>query len=70
MIGQGVHLHLLDHAGEAVGAGGGEVLAEAYGVDEVELGVEYLLRGVPVEGADEQGDDAAGDDGVAVGAEV
>ena len=40
---------------------------EADLVEEGRVGVEDFLRGVAVEGADQQGDDAAGNHGVAVG---
>ncbi len=45
----------------------GEVLLQPDRVDEVEVGCENLLRRAAVEYADEQRDDALGDDGIAVG---
>ena len=66
---EGVEFHLFDHGGEAVGACGREVLFESYLVDKGEVGVEDVLRCLAVEGADEERDDAFGDDGVAVGLE-
>ena len=62
--------HLLHHGEEAVAACGGEVAAEAYLVDEMEVGVEYFVGCVRVEDADEQRYDAFYDDGVGIGPEV
>ena len=60
---------MFEHGGEAVGAGGGEVFLEAYDIDKAEVGIDDVLWGLPVEGADEEGDDALGNDGIAVGGE-
>lgn len=68
--GEGVEAHLLHHGYEAVGARGGEILGEAYAVDEVKVGVEDFLRGVAVEHLDKERDDAFDDDGVGVGGEI
>ena len=66
---EGVHLDLLDHGGKAVGTGGGEVLLEAYLVDELEVGSKDVLWRLSVKGANEEADNALGDNGVAVGTE-
>lgn len=44
--GGGEELDVADHAEETVGACGGEVLFEAYPVDEVEVGMEDVGRGL------------------------
>ena len=67
--GEGVEPDLFDHGGEAIGTGGGEVFFEAYLVNEMEVGGEDVLWCLSVECADEEADDAFGDDGVAVGTE-
>ena len=65
--GEGIHAHLLDHGQQAVAARGREVLLETYGVDEVQVGVENLLRRAAVHHTHEQCRDAFGYYGVAVG---
>ena len=65
--GKGVHLDLFDHRCEAVRACGGEVLLEAYLVNELEVGSKDVLWRLTVEGAYQEADDAFGDDGIAVG---
>ena len=67
--GEGIHAHLAEHGEEAVAARGREVFLEADAVDEIEVGIEDLGRRVAAEHADEQGHDAAHDEGVAFGAE-
>jgi len=66
---QGVELHLFDHGQKAVGAGGREVLLKPYAIDEVEVGIQYGLGRLTAQHADEQGNNALGDDGIAVGSE-
>ena len=67
---QRINAHLLDHCYKSIGAGGRKMLLQTYLFDEIEVGVEYLLRGVIAEYADEQGHDALDDQGVALSAEV
>ena len=55
-IGQCVGLDLLHHGQQAVGARGRKMLFQSYAVDEIEVGIEYFLRCVPADDADEQGD--------------
>ena len=45
-VGKGVETHLLHHGYEAIAAGGGEMLLEAYLLDEVEVGIGNLLSGM------------------------
>ena len=61
-----VHLHLFEHGEEAVAAGGREVFAQAYLFDEVEVGIKNLLWRMVAEDADEQGDNALDNQGVAL----
>ena len=63
---QGIHAHLLHHRHEAVAAGGGEVLLQSYLVDEVEVGIENLLRCGIAQHTDEQRDDAFHDERIAL----
>ena len=63
-------MYALHHSHKTVAACGREVFAQADAVDEVEVGVEYFLRGVSAEHAYEQCDNAFDDEGVALGAEV
>ena len=67
--GQGVELDLLDHGQQTVRACGGEVLAQAYAVYEVEVGVEYFAGRVSAEHAQQQRHYAFHYQGVGVGAE-
>ena len=67
---QRINAHLLDHCYKSVGAGGREVFFQTYLFDEIEVGIEYLLRRVIAEYADEQGHDALYDQCVALSAEV
>lgn len=57
---QGVETHLLDHGGQPVGPCGRKVGAQADGVDEVELRIEYFAGRASVEHADQQRDDSLG----------
>ncbi len=63
---QRVHPHLFHHGEHAVGTGRGEVLFQTDFVDEVEVCVQYFLRGVARHDIDQHGDDSAGDVGVAL----
>lgn len=45
---QGIHLHLVHHGEHTIGTGRGEVLLEADLVDEVEVGLQDLVRCVAV----------------------
>ena len=69
-VGQSIGLHLFEHGKEAVAAGGGEVIAKANTLDEIEVGIENFLWRMVAENADEEGDDALDDQGVALGAEM
>ena len=46
-----------DHGDQAVRAGGAEVFFEADLFDEIEVGVQYFLRGMAGNNVDQQGDD-------------
>jgi len=59
----------VEHGVEAVGAGEGEVIGEAYFADEVRFGVDDLLRAATRIDLNEQGDQAGDDSGIAVGAD-
>ena len=54
---QRVHAHLLDHCHQAVRAGRAEVLFQADLFNEVKIGIQYFLRGVVGQDADQQRDD-------------
>lgn len=68
--GECVHLHLAEHGQETVAASGGEVITEAYALDEVEVGIENLLGSMVAEYADEQCHNALDDECIALGLEV
>lgn len=57
-IRQRIQPDLLDHGEQAVATGGREVVFQSDLLDEIEIGIEYLLRCMSAEHADEQGDDA------------
>ena len=61
-----VHLHLLEHRAQAVASGGGEVLAQADTVDEVEVGIQNLLRRVVGQDSDQQSNDALDNECIAL----
>ena len=54
---QRVHAHLLDHCHQAVRASRAEVLFQADLFNEVKIGIQYFLRGVVGQDADQQRDD-------------
>ena len=54
---QRVHAHLLDHCHQAVRAGRAEMLFQADLFNEVKIGIQYFLRGVVGQDADQQRDD-------------
>ena len=64
--GEGVETHLLQHRGEAVAAGGGEVLAEIDGINEVEVGIDDVMGRVTAQHTYQQSDDALDKDGIGV----
>ena len=49
---QGILAHLLEHGHEPIAAGGGEVLAQADTVDEIQVSVHNLFRCVPAQHMD------------------
>ena len=61
--------HLLDHREQSVGTGGRKVFFQSDSVDEVQVGVENLLRGMSGKHADKQRDDAFHDDRIAISLE-
>ena len=65
--GEGIHAHLLHHCHQSVAAGGGEVFLQSHLLDEVEVGGKNVVRRLPREHAQQQGDDTFHDDGIAVG---
>ena len=69
-VGEGVGTDLLEHGEQAVAAGGRQMVVQPDGVDKVEVGIEYLLRGAVAEHTHQHRDDALDDNGVAVGLEM
>ena len=69
-VGEGVGADLLEHGEQAVAARGREVVVQPYGVNKVEVGIEYLLRGAVGEHTHQHRNDALHDDGIAIGLKV
>ena len=68
--GHGVHFHLLDHGDESVAARWRKVFAETYIIDEMQVGIEYLVGSVSVENTNKQRNDAFDNNRIAVGREM
>lgn len=68
--GEGIHLYLLDHGEESVGARRAEMLRQSYLVDEIEWVVKDFVRRGTLEHLGQQGYDALDYHGVTVGGEV
>ena len=61
-----IEVHLLDHGHQSVRTGGAEVFLQTDAVDEVEVGVENLLRRVVRQDTDQKGNNTLHDDGIAL----
>ena len=68
-ITQGIGLDLLHHGEQTIGAGGWEVVFKADGINEMQVGLYDFGRRVVAYHPDKQGNDAFGDECVAVGRE-
>ena len=67
---QGIHLHLLEHGQQTIGTCWGEMFPQTNLLNEIKVGIKYILRRLVVEHTKQQGHNALNYQCIALGLEL